>query len=122
MTGPKTVASHVGPLIRGAADKAGKPEPRVVVGLPVSVTDAPDRAREQAAANFAVYGGLPSYRAMLDREGAAGPADVAVVGDEQAVVEQINEVFDAGATEFVAALFGGDDEIGRTRACLRSLL
>ena len=29
---------------------------------------------------FAVYGQLPSYRAMMDREGVAGPADPGGVG------------------------------------------
>ena len=33
--------------------------------------------RGPAAKVFEIYGTLPSYRAMLDREGAAGPADVA---------------------------------------------
>ena len=41
------------------------------------------RRDERGAWNFQMYGQLPSYRAMLDREGAAGPADVAVVGNEE---------------------------------------
>ena len=68
---------------------AGRPSPRVVCSLPVWVTDDPDGARARAAEVFAIYGELPSYRAMLDREGAAGPADVALVGDEDIVAAQI---------------------------------
>jgi 5,10-methylenetetrahydromethanopterin reductase len=82
MTGPKTVRDHIVPRICEAAAAAGRPTPRVVVGLPIAVTTHRDAARATASRTFQVYGMLPSYRAMLDREGAAGPADVAVVGDE----------------------------------------
>jgi len=123
MAGPKTVASHIAPSIRAAAEKAGRDqEPRIVVGLPVCVTDDPAQARRRASRLFSVYGGLPSYRAMLDREGAEGPADVAVVGTRDDVAQQISNVFDSGATDFVAAAFGTDEEIGPTRELLQSLL
>ena len=105
MTGPKTVGGHVVPRLTEAADKAGRPPPRVVVALPTAVTDEVDAARERAANAFVIYGGLPSYRTMLDREGAEGPADVAIVGDEAAVRGQIEEVFAQGATEFVLVPF-----------------
>jgi F420-dependent oxidoreductase-like protein len=121
MTGPATIADHIGPSIRKAAEGAGKPPPRIAVGLPVSVTADVDAAREAAARTFAVYGQLPSYRAMLDREGAAGPADVAIVGDEEAVTAGIRRVFEAGGTEFSAACYGSREEIGRTRALLAEL-
>ena len=121
MTGPATIEDHIGPNIRAAAEEAGRPAPRIAVGLPVSVTADPDGARESAARTFAVYGQLPSYRAMLDREGAAGPGDVAIVGDEEAVAAGIRRVFEAGGTEFSAAIFGSGDEIKRTRALLVEL-
>jgi 5,10-methylenetetrahydromethanopterin reductase len=70
----------------------------------------------------AIYGDLPSYRARLDREGATGPADVAVVGDEDAVAAQIRSLADAGVTDFVAGEFGRGEDATRTRALLRSLL
>jgi F420-dependent oxidoreductase-like protein len=105
MTGTKTVSGHIVPAITAAADGAGKPAPRVVVALPVSVTDDEAAARERASTVFAIYGHLPSYRAMLDREGAEGPADVAIVGDAASVAAQIEAVFAAGATEFVAVPF-----------------
>ncbi len=53
-----------------------------------------------------MYGQLPSYRAMLDREGAAGPGDVAIVGDESSVRAQIDQLAEAGVTDFVAAVLG----------------
>ena len=60
---------------------------------------------------------------MLDREGAEGPADVAIVGNEAEVSAQIGRLSNAGVTEFAAAEFGGTaDEVRRTRDTLRSLL
>ena len=121
MVGRATVADHVVPAIAAAAGEAGRPEPRVVVTLPVCVGADPDAARERAARIFSVYGQLPSYRAMLDREGAEGPADVAVVGDEEAVAAQVHAVADAGATEFSAAVYGTPEEVARTRALMGAL-
>lgn len=105
MTGPETLASHVVPTITSAAADADRPPPRIVVELPVAVTNDPDDAREKAANLFQVYGQLPSYKAMLDREGASGPADVAIVGDAATVRAGIERIHEAGATEFVAAPF-----------------
>jgi F420-dependent oxidoreductase-like protein len=122
MTGPATVRDHVAPLIKQAASDAGKPSPRIVGILPVCVTSDPGNARERAARVFAIYGQLPSYRAMLDREGAAGPADVAIVGDEDAVAAQIRTLAEAGVTDFVAGEYTGGTDGTRTRALLRTLL
>ncbi len=105
MTGPKTVGSHIVPSVTQAADDAGRPSPRVVVALPVAVTEDEAAARERAGNAFVIYGQLPSYRAMLDREGAPTPADVAIVGNESSVRTQVEEIFAQGATEFVGVPF-----------------
>jgi alkanesulfonate monooxygenase SsuD/methylene tetrahydromethanopterin reductase-like flavin-dependent oxidoreductase (luciferase family) len=123
MTGPATLAEHTVPTITAAAAEAGRPAPKVIVGLPVCVTDDVEAARARAAKTFAMYGFLPSYRAMLDREGAEGPADVAIVGDEATVAAGIRRVADAGATDFSAAEFAvGADDKRRTRELLRTLV
>jgi 5,10-methylenetetrahydromethanopterin reductase len=122
MTGPATVRDYIVPAITTAASEAGRPDPRVVCILPVCVTDDPGQARADAAKAFAIYGQLPSYRAMLDREGAAGPGDVAIVGDEDAVEGQIMALADAGVTDFVAGEYARGDEGPRTRALLRKLI
>jgi F420-dependent oxidoreductase-like protein len=122
MTGPATIESHIVPAITAAAADAGRPAPRVVCLLPVCVTGDLDGARERAAQMFSIYGQLPSYRAMLDQEGAAGPADVAIVGDEAAVAAQIDALGGVGVTDFVAAEFGQGDDAVRTRALLRDLV
>jgi F420-dependent oxidoreductase-like protein len=120
-TGVKTLRDHVVPKITAAAAAAGRPAPRIIAALPVCVTADPVAARETAATEFAIYGHLPSYRAMLDREGAATPGDVAVVGDEQVVGTQVAELAEAGVTEFAATLYGSKTEVGRGRALLASL-
>lgn len=123
MTGPRTLGEHIVPSITAAADAAGRPAPRVVAALPVVVTDDVDGARARCGQAFEMYGYLPSYRAMLDREGAEGPADVAIVGDEETVAAQIRSMADVGVTEFVAVEAGrAGVEADRTRALLRSLL
>jgi 5,10-methylenetetrahydromethanopterin reductase len=123
MTGPQTIETHTAPAIRAAAEGAGNPEPRVACCLPICVTDDVDRARERASKAFSIYGQLPSYRAMLDREGVEGPADVAIVGGEGVVEDRVRALGDAGVTDFVAVEFGsGPDEARRTRDVLRSLL
>ncbi len=72
---------------------------------------------------FAIYGQLPSYRAMLDREGAAQPGDVAIVGSEEQVTAQLDALAAAGTTDFAALEFGRNDgENARTRALLMGRL
>jgi F420-dependent oxidoreductase-like protein len=120
-TGVKTLGDHIVPTITAAADKAGRPAPRIIAGLPVCVTEDPDGARELAAKQFAVYGTLPAYRAMLDREGAATPGDIALVGDEEAVAAQVRQLADAGVTDFGGSLYGTPEQVARGRELLRSL-
>ena len=125
MANATAIERHVAPRIAAAAESAGRPAPRVVVGLPIAVHDDEAEAREVAAGMFAGYGVLPNYRRVLDLGGAAGPADAAVVGDETSVTAQVEALFAAGATDFWAAPFPvGDDRSAsrrRTRALLQEL-
>ncbi len=119
MTGPKTIASHIAPTINRAAEEAGRPKPRVVCSLPIAVTDDESGMREFVQSVFSRYGDLPSYRAMLDREGVAGPGEAMVCGNEDSVREQLAAIANAGATEFSAAEIGrNSDDYARTRALL----
>jgi 5,10-methylenetetrahydromethanopterin reductase len=104
VTGPKTLEAHIIPVISAAAEAAGKPAPRIVAGLPIAVTDDVEQAREMIAKSLKIYGMLPSYRAMLDREGAAGPEDIALIGDEATVRAGIARLRDIGVTDFNAAI------------------
>ena len=122
-TGPTTLRDHTVPTLVAAAEAAGRPAPRVAAALPVCVTTDRAAAVARAALLFQVYGQLPSYRAMLDKEGAAGPEDVAIIGSSAEVAERIAALASVGVTDFTAAEFGGNpDEVAETRAALISLL
>lgn len=126
MVGPKTLESHIVPRISKAAAEAGRPAPRIVVGVPVAVVDDVEEAREKAARSFQVYGGLPNYQRVLEKEGVEGPKDIAVVGSEADVERRLKEFTSAGATLLLAGAFPvGDDataSLQRTRECLKSLV
>ncbi len=113
MTGTGTIRDHIAPTITGAAESAGRPAPRVVVSLPIAVTHDVDAAKARVNEVFSIYPNLPSYRAMLDKEGAAAAADIAFVGDEESVAASITTLADAGATDFVAAVVGDEEERAR---------
>jgi F420-dependent oxidoreductase-like protein len=118
MTGTTTVASHIVPTITAAAAAAGRRPPRVVVSLPVGVTSDAGRARRRIDDALAIYPTLPSYRAMLEREGATSPSDISLVGDEAVVLHGLERLAEAGATEFVASVVGDSEERWRTSAVL----
>jgi 5,10-methylenetetrahydromethanopterin reductase len=123
MCGPKTLGDHIGPTLRAAAEEAGRPPDavRVVAGLPISVTDDVEGARAQGAEQFSMYGTLPSYRAMLDREGYRNPEDAAIIGDEKTVSDRLDELASLGVDEFSAVVFDTSADVReRTRALLRS--
>src|SRR3954469_16938084 len=108
MTGPKTLGDHTVPTLVAATEAAGRPAPRIAAALPVCVSNDETTARERAAKEFAVYNTLPSYRAMLDREGVGGPGDIAVVGDEDKVAKEVRALVDIGVTDLVAGVYGDE--------------
>jgi len=110
MTGPATIESHIAPRLLRAASEAGRPEPRIVAGLPIALTNDPEAAREWAARHLAMYGRLPSYRAMLDREGAGGPEDLVMAGGESELNAALGRLRDAGVTDFNASIVPVDAE------------
>jgi F420-dependent oxidoreductase-like protein len=119
MTGPVTLGEHTVPTLRAAAAEVGRPQPRVLAGAPVVVTDDPVTRRAHGGAVFSRYGGLPSYRAMLDREGWDTPTAAVIAGDEAAVIAEIARYEASGVTDFCAVEFSDDaTERLRTRAVL----
>ena len=121
LTGPRGIAGHVVPTISRAAADAGRPSPRVVAEALVSVTADEDGTRAWFAERFGFLARMPSYRATLDREGVAGYADIAIVGDEAAVERELRRYADAGATELIACPFGPEADRARTVEVLATL-
>ncbi len=98
--GPKTIREHIVPRLNEAAATNQRSAPRVVATLPVCVTKDANTVRQSIAKGLSLYGRLPSYKAMFEREGADGPADVALVGSRAEVADRIAELADAGVTDF----------------------
>ena len=117
--GPRALADHVVPAVTRAA--AGRPDPRVVALTIVSVTADPDARRAEIATQLGPAGTQPSYRAILEREGAGGPADTALVGDEPTVTAGLRRLADAGATELIAYVLGPAGDQARTVELLAGL-
>ena len=125
MTGPNTLRDHVIPRIRDAAEAAENPVPRVCVGFPVAVTEHTERARARADRLFQHYAVLPSYRAVLEREGVESPGEIAIVGDEYAVEDRLRALADIGATDLLATIFpvdGSQASVSRTHSFLQSMV
>ncbi|MDB9868244.1 TIGR03564 family F420-dependent LLM class oxidoreductase [Pseudomonadales bacterium] len=121
--GPKTVREHIKPRLSEAAAAAGKAAPRIIATLPVCVTNDEAGIRARIGRHLAMYGELPSYKAMFEREGIEGPGQLAIVGNEDQVRAAIEEMREAGVTDFAASEFTtNDDERQRTRALLKQLL
>ena len=60
---------------------------------------------------------------MLDREGAAGPEDIAITGTESEVVDRIRVLADIGVTDFAAVEFPGNpDEAAATRVAVKAAM
>ena len=126
MAGPETVKTHIVPTIQKAAKEAGKDKPRIVVALPLAVSDDKPAAFNKASEHFERYGDLPSYRAMLHIEDVESPDEKAVIGDEAEVEEKLRGFAAAGATEIAAQIYpvGLDPvaSVARSRALLKHLV
>lgn len=125
MTGTETIRGHTVPTINAAAEAAGRPTPAVIAAAPVCLAESDDEVaalRERAAQEYVIYGQLPSYRAMLDREGLSGPEDLALIGDLDHIAAGFQRFLDAGTTMAVANVFGSAEQQAATRAALATLL
>lgn len=102
--GPRTLAEHTIPTLTEAAAAAGRPAPRVIVALPILLTDEADAARDQLAEQAAFYNDRPAYQAMFERSGVSGPAELAIFGDEALLDRALSRLESLGASDFVAQL------------------
>jgi 5,10-methylenetetrahydromethanopterin reductase len=124
MTGPRSIETHIAPKLRTAAREAGRPEPRLVAGMHVVLTARPEAARQRIARLLATYGQMPSYRAMLEREGSADPSQLALIGDERTLDRGLERLRSIGVSDFEASVAHVDEEGAeeRTLAYLASRL
>ncbi|WP_433174351.1 TIGR03564 family F420-dependent LLM class oxidoreductase [Actinoallomurus sp. CA-150999] len=120
-TGPRWIGERIAPAIGRAAERAGRPAPRVVAGVVVSVTDDPDGVRQRVATTLGGAGRQPAYRSVLDGQGMSGVHETVIAGDESTVERAIRAYADAGATELVASSTGDEGDRARTLAFLAAL-
>ncbi len=122
LAGPKWIEDVVIPEMGGAARDAGKPEPRIIAGVPISITSDPDGARERIGRAYAMYNTLPSYQRVIQGSGADDPAGVSIVGSEEEVELELRRWRDIGVTDFYAAFEGANaEERQRTREFVAAL-
>ena len=121
--GPRTIANHIAPIITAAADRAGRPPPRIVALVSVCVTDDPAGLREHGRQQSEMYDSFPSYRKVLDREGVESGADLTLAGSIDQIAEGLATYAEAGATDLRISIGGrNDDERTATRSTLAHAL
>jgi len=106
MTGIETLRDYLVPTICAAAADAGRHAPRVVAKVPFCLTDDVEGAAERIDERLATYASLPSYEAMLAKQGATKPSDVSIIGSRARIEEGIAQLEDAGVTETVLVSMG----------------
>ena len=102
--GPNYIEGTAVPAITKAAASVGRRAPRVIAGIPISVTDNEEAARASCAKVWEVYGKIYSYRKVIEAEGASGVADLAIVGDETSVRAQLKRLESIGVTDYNGAI------------------
>jgi 5,10-methylenetetrahydromethanopterin reductase len=119
MAGARTLSEFTVPTLQRAFKDAGRTNPRVVALMPIALTHDKDNANRVCNEAFAIYGSLPVYKVLLQRENAAKPSDVALIGNEAELRRALRQLRDSGVTDFGASLFPADaDSITRTREFL----
>jgi F420-dependent oxidoreductase-like protein len=101
MADERAIGDHVVPRITKAAADAGRPAPRVVAGVPVTLCSPSevDAARERANRVLGHSEYSPNYQRLLEHGDATDVGDLLAGGDESAVVERLKRFCDAGATD-----------------------
>jgi hypothetical protein len=75
----------------------------------IALTANADAAIDRLGKSLALYSRLPSYRAMLEKEGGAGPADLALVGDEDVLDAGLDRLRDLGVSDFEAVIVSAEE-------------
>jgi F420-dependent oxidoreductase-like protein len=130
MADERAIGDHVVPRITKAAADAGRPEPRVIAGVPVALcrNDEVEEARTRANRVLGHAEFSPNYQRLLEHGDATDVGDILAGGDERAVVRRLEQFRDAGVTDLSVRILplGPDRETraeswARTEAFLASL-
>jgi F420-dependent oxidoreductase-like protein len=124
MADERAVRDHVVPRISKAAADAGRPAPRVVAGVPVTLCAARDveRARDWAGEALGHADFSPNYERLLQHGDANDIGDVMAAGDEATIAERLRRYRDAGVTDLAARVLPlGEDAAARSESRRRTL-
>jgi F420-dependent oxidoreductase-like protein len=113
MADERAVGDHVVPRITKAAEEAGRPAPRVVASIPVTLCrdDEVDAVREWANKALGHAEFSPNYQRLLEAGDSSDVGDMAAAGDEKAITDTLRRFADAGATDMGARVLA----YGKTR-------
>ncbi len=97
--GPRTIASYIAPAINDAAETAGRDRPRIMALVRICVTDDVEGARALARRIAAFYEVIPSYAAVIAKEGITEAADLFLIGSWDRVITGLAAYAEAGVTD-----------------------
>ena len=111
MADERAIGEHVAPRLTKAA--AGRPAPRIVAGVPVTLCakDEVDAARDRANRVLGHAEYSPNYQRLLEQGDAKDVGDILAAGDETAIVERLRLFRDAGVTDLAVRILS----VGPTR-------
>lgn len=106
MADEKAIGEHIAPKITKAAAQAGKPAPRIVAGIPVTLcaNSEIEEAKERANRVLAEAETSPNYQRLLDRGEARNVGDLLAAGDMEAILGRFQRFADAGVTDLSVRL------------------
>ena len=123
MADERAIHDHVAPRINSAATDAGRPTPRIVAGVPVTLCSNADvdNARAYASEVLGHAHFSPNYVRLLEHGDAADVGDTMAAGDEQAVLARLLRYRDAGVTDLAIRIVPlGADASARTESRTRT--
>lgn len=102
MADARNIGEHIAPSISTAAAEAGRPAPRIVAGVPVTLCRKADvdGAREWARTAMSHSDYSPNYERLLAHGDARDSGEFLVAGDEADVMASLERYRDAGVTDF----------------------
>jgi F420-dependent oxidoreductase-like protein len=106
MADEKAIGEHIAPKINKAAAEAGKPAPRIVAGIPVTLcaNSEIEEAKDRANRILAEAETSPNYQKLLDRGDARTVGDLCAAGDEASILKRFKQFADAGVTDLSVRL------------------
>jgi F420-dependent oxidoreductase-like protein len=123
MADERAIHDHIAPRIGEAATDAGRPTPRIVAGVPVTLCSNGDvdDARAYASEVLGHAHFSPNYVRLLEHGDAADVGDTMAAGDEQAVLARLLRYRDAGVTDLAIRIVPlGADAHSRTESRTRT--